>query len=62
MALFAEECPEGGGEPGSVGGGAIFLGESGGLFPEQSVGICQVLEGCRHNGVDNLVHAPSSSL
>jgi nucleoside-diphosphate-sugar epimerase len=52
----------GGGQPGRPGRRALLHREPAGLRRHQPVGFAHILEGCRHNGVEHLVYASSSSV
>ena len=60
--VFAAHRPERVVEPGGPGRGALLDREPHGLCRTNLVGFANILEGCRHNGVEHLVYASSSSV
>ena len=61
-AAFAEHQPAAGGESRRPGRGALFHREPHAYVDTNLIGFANILEGCRHHGVEHLVYASSSSV
>ena len=60
--LFAEHCPERVAHLAAQAGVRYSLTNPHAYIDSNIVGFCNILEGCRHNGVEHLVYASSSSV